>query len=93
MADHLFALGGESRLSIDTTALRLTVGDRVTLVDCSQITSVSRGGTELIITRREADPLLVHATSLADARAIEQALASCYGVSPLRRRRWQPETG
>ena len=86
-----FALADGSQVSIADATVTLT--DRSgtpTPIDCSQITTVSRGGTELIVARREADPLVLRATSLADARAIEQALERCCGISPLHRRRWDP---
>ncbi len=86
-----FTLTNGSRVSIVGATITLTSCDgEPTPVDCSQITTVSRGGTELIVARREADPFVLHATSLADARAIEQALERTCGVSPLHRRRWDP---
>ena len=92
MSDQSFALEGGSSLAVSESVVMLSDGERLTHVDCSQITGVSRGGAELIVTRREEDPLRLRAATITDARAIEQAVATCCGVSPLYRRRWNPNS-
>lgn len=93
MAHQLFTLNDGTRLSIDRSELILTGARDTVLIDCSQITGVRRGATDLIITRREADPLTIRAASLDDARAIEQGLAAYCAAGPLNRRRWNPDAG
>lgn len=92
MSANRFLLTDGSAVSIHdaTVTLEQHSGESL-LVDCTQITTVSRGGTELIVARREADPLRMQAATIADARAIEQALQTCCGISPLYRARWNPE--
>ncbi|HMM43797.1 MAG TPA: hypothetical protein PKA95_18030 [Thermomicrobiales bacterium] len=86
-----FTLADGSRVAIaEATVTLIDQRGAPTPVDCSQITTVSRGGTELIVARREADPFVFHAMSLEDARAIEQALERSCGISPLHRPRWDP---
>lgn len=94
MSATQFALADGARLTIvDATVTVTTRGGEPVTIDCSQITSVSRGGAELIVTRREADPVVVRAATLPDARAIEDTLASSCGISPLHARRWSPGSG
>lgn len=88
-SEFTLADGSKVEIAAETVTL-IDQRGAPTPVDCSQITSVSRGGTELIVARREADPFLFHAMSLEDARAIEQALERSCGISPLHRPRWDP---
>ena len=49
------------------TILRATSGT-VQRIDLSDITGVRRGGRDLVITRRETDPVVVTTVTLADAQ-------------------------
>ncbi|MCO5176753.1 MAG: hypothetical protein M9890_07260 [Thermomicrobiales bacterium] len=92
MSVNRFTLTDGSAVTIHDSSVTLEPRAGASLlIDCTQITTVSRGGTELIVARREADPLRMQAASIADARAIEQALQTCCGISPLYRARWNPE--
>jgi hypothetical protein len=56
-----------------------------------EISAVNRGGREMVITRRESDPIVVQLRTLNDARELEQALTSRLAIHSHRARHWDPE--
>jgi hypothetical protein len=69
--------------------VRARSGQVVATVRLDEITRVSRGGRDLVITRREADPLAITAATLDGARQFDAALRELLpGNHDCGRRRW-----
>jgi len=68
----------------------LVISDRagavITRLETRDITSVHRGGTDIIVTRREADPVVLIAASVADAQRVIVALREQQPARPPRSR-------
>jgi len=84
-------LADGGHLQITDTELRVVAqrSDDPLRVPLSEITSVSRGGKDIIVTRQEADPLSLVAATLDDARRFDAILENL--LPPERRqrpRRW-----
>jgi hypothetical protein len=78
-----------SESEITISAARGAVERRVS---ASDITAVSRGGKEVMLTRRAADPVVLEAASIDDARRLEAALSALVpGAVHHRRRNWLRE--
>ena len=65
--------GGRLVLSDEQVARFDHAGTAPLVIRWGEITNVRRGGRDLVITRREADPVIIVATTVADAaRCIEE---------------------
>ncbi len=78
----------------------LSIRDRtdavVARVEMDDVTGINRGGSDLIITRRETDPIVITAAVLADAQRFIQSVKPqrTFDASQARRRwRWQRRNG
>jgi hypothetical protein len=75
-------------LRVTADALEVTTrrGELLATFRLAEVTAVSRGGRDVAITRREADPLAVTLASLDAARELEALLRALRPPDPPRRR-------
>jgi hypothetical protein len=67
--------GGRLVLSAEQLSLGDRPGTTTRAIRWDDISNIHRGGRDIVITRRNADPVVVTAASLADAQRCLEALA------------------
>jgi len=83
--------GGRVVVSDSAMSIHQRVGAPAIHVPVAEISSVNRGGKELVVTRRAADPIVAIAATLEDARRLDALLQSrLTRTARPAQRRWEP---
>ena len=90
VAPVVIPLADGNRLSLRPGSLVVTdrAGAVITRVETRDITGVNRGGKDIILTRRQTDPVVLIAATVADAERILSLLCERRGEAERFKRRW-----